>query len=56
MSKLSDSKRFKLPYRNAEASRKPGYLKERLRRYADLQQEQAQQTQRVVRPLRKAAK
>lgn len=52
MSKLTDAKRFRLPYRSAAKSAKPGYLRDRMEQYRKLQQ---QEPQRVV-PLRKAAK
>ena len=56
MTKLTDTKRFKLPYRSAAKSAKPGYLRDRMEQYRKLQEQAAQQTQEVVRPLRKAAK
>lgn len=54
MTKLTDTKRFKLPYRSATKSARPGYLRDRMRQYSKLQKAAEQQTQRVVRPLRKA--
>ncbi len=56
MPKLTDAKRFKLPYRDAATTERPGYLRKRMQQYRELQQQQDQATARVVQPLRKAAK
>ena len=52
---MTDSKRFKLPYRDAATTARPGYLRKRMQQYRDLQQEAEQQTQLVVRPMRKVS-
>ena len=53
MSKLTDAKRFRLPYHDASKTARPGYLKKRMQQYRE--QMQAEAAQRVV-PLKRVAK